>query len=130
MFQNGRGPASSLGMANGKTTQLTKQAARAAEIARIRILAVDVLALVRSGLECIHLEVKRDGGSMLVRVAMKVWKIESAIRLGLPESGTMAMCRKARNTASALKTPLSKTAVNVCFMRNALWLRDTMKISG
>jgi hypothetical protein len=129
MFQNGRGAASSLGMANGKTKKLTKQAARAVEIARIRIRAVDVLALVRSGLVSIHLAVKIDGGSMLMRVAMKVWKIESVMRLGLPESGTIAMCRKTRNTASALKTPFRTIAVIVCFMRNVLWLRGMMKIS-
>jgi hypothetical protein len=65
-----------------------------------------------------------DGGSMLMSVAMKVWRIESAIRLGLPESGTIAMCRKTRNTARALKIPFRKTTVSACFIRNVLWLRD------
>jgi hypothetical protein len=129
MFQNGREAASSLGMASGKTMKLIRQAARAVESARIRILAVDVLALVRSGLESIHFAVKMDGGSMLMRVAMKVWRIESAMRPGLPDSGTSAMCRKTKNTASALKIPFRKTAVSVCFTRNVLWLRGMMKIS-
>jgi hypothetical protein len=130
MFQNGREAASNLGMANGKTMKLAAHTARAVENARIRILAMDVLAAVMSGLESIHLAVRMDGGSMLMSVAMKVWKIESVIRLGLPERGTIAMCRKARNTARALKTPFNKTAVSVCFTRNLACLRDMMKTSG
>jgi hypothetical protein len=110
--------------------KLAEHTARAVENARIRILAVDVLAAVMSGLESIHFAVRMDGGSMLMSVAMKVWKIESVIRLGLPERGTIAMCRKARNTASALKTPFNKTAVSVCFTRNLACLRDMMKTSG
>jgi hypothetical protein len=112
--------ASSLGMANGKTIELAKQAARAVKNARAKILAVDVLAVIRSGLVSIHLEVNMDGGSTLMSVAMKVWSIESAMRLGLPESWTIATCRKAKNTATALKIPFKKTALRVCFMRNVL----------
>jgi hypothetical protein len=130
MFRNGRDTASSLGMAKGSTTKLNKQAARAVESARIKIMSVDVLAVVRSGLMSIHLAVIIDGGSMLMRVAMNVWRIESAMRLGLPESGTIAMCRKTRKNASALKIPFKRTAVSVCFRRNVPWLRDMMKISG
>jgi hypothetical protein len=102
--------------------ELAKQAARAVESARVRILAVDVLAVVRPGLVSIHLEVIIDGGSMLMSVAMKVWRMESAMRLGLPESGTIAMCRKTKNTAITLKRPFKITAVSVCFMRNLPWL--------
>jgi hypothetical protein len=114
-------------MANGRIIKLNKQAARAVESERMRILDVDVFAVVRSGLESIHLAVSMDGGSMLMSVAMNVWKIESAMRLGLPERGTIAMCRKARNTASALKMPFNTIAVNVCFMRNVACLRDMRK---
>jgi hypothetical protein len=130
MFQNGTDPPSSLGMADGRTRELAKQAARAAETARIRILTVDVLAVVMSAVESIHLAVSMDGGRMLISVAMKVWKIESAIRLGLPESGTIARCRKVRNTAIALKRPFRQAAMSVCLRRNVLWLRDMIKISG
>jgi len=66
---------------------------------------------------------------MLISVAMKVWRIESAMRLGLSESWTIAMCRKVKNTAIALKRPFRKAAMSVCFMRNALWLRHIMNIS-
>lgn len=86
MFLKVREGASSLGIANGKTTELAKQAARAITTARARILAPEVLADVRSGLVSIHLAVNTDGGNMLMSVAMNVWRIESAIRLGLPET--------------------------------------------
>ncbi len=122
MLRNGREAANSLGIAKGRTMELAKQAARAVESARVRILAVDVLAVVRPGLVSIHLEVIIDGGSMLMSVAMKVWRMESAMRLGLPESGTIAMCRKTKNTAITLKRPFKITAVSVCFMRNLPWL--------
>jgi len=59
-----------------------------------------------------------DGGSMLVSVAMKVWRIKSVMRPGLPESGMIARCRKTRNTAITLKRPFRKTSVSVCFTRN------------
>jgi hypothetical protein len=116
-------------MANGKTMELAKQAARAITMARTSIVATDVLADVRSCLVSIHLAVNMDGGRMLMSVAMNVCTIESAMRLGWPESGTVAMCRKVRNTASALKIPFRKAAVSVCFTRNAEWFRDMMKIS-
>jgi hypothetical protein len=51
-----------------------------------------------------------DGGSMLISVAMNVWRIESAMRLGLPETWTIAMCRKVSNTVIALKRPFRKAA--------------------
>jgi hypothetical protein len=120
MFLNVREGASSLGIANRKTMELAKQAARAIKIARTRILATDVLADVRSGLVTIHLAVNMDGGNTLMSVAMNVWRIVSAIRLGLPESWTTDICRKVRNTASALNIPFRKTAASVCFMTNVL----------
>jgi hypothetical protein len=130
MFQNGSEVASSLGMANGRIMKLTQQAARAVQSARTRILAVDVLAVDRSGRESIHLAVRIEGGNTLMSVAMKVWKIESVIRLGLPERGTLGVCLKVRNTASALKRPFNRTAVTVCFTRNEASLRDMRKTSG
>jgi hypothetical protein len=120
MFPNVREGASSLGIANGRTMELAKQAARAIKTARTRILATDVLADVRSGLVAIHLAVNMDGGNTLISVVMNVWMIESRIRLGLPKSWTTAICRKTRNTASALNMAFRKTAVSVCFMTNIL----------
>jgi hypothetical protein len=120
MFLNVREGASSVGIANGKTMELAKHAARAIKTARTRILATDVLADLRSGLVSIHLAVNMDGGNMLMSVVMNVWRIESPMRLGLPESWTTAICLKTRNTASALKIPFKKTAVSVCFMTNVL----------
>jgi hypothetical protein len=122
MFLNVREGASSLGIANGRTTELVKQAARAIKTARTSILATDVLADVRSGLVAIHLAVNMDGGNMLMSVVMSVWMIESRISLGLRESCTTAICRKTRNTASALNIPFRKTAVSVCFTTNLLRL--------
>jgi hypothetical protein len=122
MVRNGRDAASSLGILPGRTMELAQQAARAVSSARDKILAVDVLAVNRSDLVSIHFAVMMDGGRMLIRVAMKVWRIESAMRLGLPESWTIAMCRKVKNTAIALKSPFRKAAMSVCFTRNALWL--------
>jgi hypothetical protein len=96
----------------------------------IHIPAAGVLAVVRAGFVSIHFAVIKDGGIMLMSVAMKLWRIESAMRMGPPESGTIAKCRKTKITVIALKRPFEKTAVSVCFMRNVLWLRDMMKISG
>ena len=70
------------------------------------------------GLVSAHFAVIMDGGSMLVSVAMKVWRIKSVMRPGLPESGMIARCRKTRNTAITLKRPFRKTSVSVCFTRN------------
>jgi hypothetical protein len=52
------------------------------------------------------------------------------MRLGWPDSGTIVMYRKARNTASALKIPFKTTAVKVCCRRNIACVREMMKTSG
>ncbi len=72
MFPNGSDAANSLGMANGSTRELAKAAARAVRKERIQMPAAGVLAILSSGLVSIHLDVIRDGGSVLMNVAMKV----------------------------------------------------------
>ncbi len=110
--------------------ELAKQAARVVKCAWTKILTVDVLAVVRSGLVSIYFAVMRDGGSMLMGFAMEVSRIESAMRLGLPESGTIACAERSGTPRSHWKRPFRKAAMSVCLMRKVLWLRDMIEISG
>ena len=48
-----------------------------------------------------------DGGSTLMSVAMKVWSIESAMRLGLPETPPYGILEGVMETAASFEARLA-----------------------